>query len=510
VAKYRFTPYRDVVREGSPTGDASSRAARVRTLRGGEPLPEAAYVLYWMQMYQRGAENAALDAAVRRANELGLPLLVYQGLNPDYPEANDRIHTFILQSARDVARDLAERGITYRFHLRRRADGAPPPVAAELARRAARVIVDDFPAFILPRMTQALLYRTSDSGVAVEAVDANGLLPMSVIPDRQYAAYTIRPRMHRRIPEFLVPDPAPRLENAKAPLLPVPETLFEDIAETDDDGLAGLVAECDVDHSVPPSLRHRGGRHAALNRLARFIDERLDDYAEHRSDPGRDATSGLSPYLHFGCLSVSEVVREVLRAEAEDESVDDFLEELVIRRELAYNFCRTTSVTEHETLAGLPDWAKQTLAEHADDRRDPRYPLERLERGETHDEIWNAAQRELVATGTFHGYLRMLWGKNVIRWTPSYQEAQAFMVRMHHRYALDGRNPNTYANILWCFGLHDRAFKEGPILGKLRPLKSSSTRRKFDVEPYIERVAVAVEERAMPILEAAQGTLGLD
>lgn len=510
MAKYRFTPYRDVVREGTPTGDASSRAARVRTLRGGAPLPGAAYVLYWMQMYQRDAENAALDAAVGRANQLGLPLLVYQGLNPDYPEANDRIHTFVLESARDVARDLAERGISYRFHLRRSAGEDACPVAAELARSAARVVVDDFPAFILPRMTQALVYRTSESGVPIEAVDANGLLPMSVIPDRQYAAYTIRPRMHRRIPEFLVPGPPPELENRKAPPLPVPEALFTDIAEADDDALADLVAECDVDHSVLPSLRRRGGRRAGLNQLVRFIEERLDDYAEHRSDPGRDATSGLSPYLHFGCLSVTEVVRDVLRAEADDESVDDFLEELVVRRELAYNFCRATSVTEHETLDALPDWAKKTLAEHADDRRDPRYSLERLERGETHDELWNAAQRELVATGTFHGYLRMLWGKNVIRWTPSYEDAQAFMVRMHHRYALDGRNPNTYANILWCFGLHDRAFKEGPVLGKLRPLKSSSTRRKFDVEPYLERVAVAVEERAMPIHQASQGTLGLD
>jgi len=510
VASYSFTPYRDTVREGAPTGDASSRAARIRTLRGGDPLSDGEYVLYWMQMYQRGAENAALDTAIRHANALGLPLLVYQGLNPDYPEANDRTHTFILESARDVARDLAERGISYRFHLRRSAGADASPVAAELARRAARVVVDDFPAFILPRMTQALVYRTSESGVPVEAVDANGLLPMSAISDRQYAAYTIRPRLHRRIPEYLVPDPPPELECRAAPTLPLDEALFEDLSATGDDDLGELVAQCDVDHSVFPSLAYRGGRRAARDRLARFIDEKLDDYADGRSDPGRDATSGLSPYLHFGCLSTTEIVRDVLSADADDESVDDFLEELVVRRELAFNFCRSTPVAEHETLASLPDWAKRTLAEHADDERETLYTAGQLERGETHDELWNTAQRELVATGAFHGYLRMLWGKNVIRWTPSYEEAQAFMVRMHHRYALDGRNPNTYANILWCFGLHDRAFKEGPVLGKLRPLKSSSTRRKFDVEPYIARVTEAVKERKMPILEAGQGELPLD
>lgn len=510
MASYSFTPYRDAVREGTPTGDSSSRGIRVRSLRGGSPRTGGGYVLYWMQMYQRGEENAALDHAIRRANGLGLPLLVYQGLNPDYPEANDRIHTFVLESARDVALDLEERGVSYRFHLRRRAGGNPPPVAAQLAGAAAWVVVDDFPTFILPRVTQALLYRTADDGTPVEAVDANGLVPLDAIPERQYAAYTIRPRLHRRIPEFLVPEPAPELHERSTPELPVADELFDDLSGSGDDRLAELVASCEIDHSVLPSLSHPGGRRAARERLGRFIDERLDTYAAHRSDPGRQATSGLSPYLHFGCLSATEIVRDVLLADADDESVDDFLEELVVRRELAYNFCRYTPVEEHRTLSPLPDWAKKTLAEHAGDERDPTYETAALERGETHDGLWNAAQRELVATGTFHGYLRMLWGKNVIRWTPSYEAAQAFMVRMHHRYALDGRNPNTYGNILWCFGLHDRAFREGDVLGKLRPLKSSSTRRKFDIEPYLERVADQVGERRMPILEEAQGELRLD
>lgn len=504
MASYSFTPYREAVRDGAPTGDAASRAARVRTLRGGEPVGSGAYVLYWMQMYLRGGANAALDEAVRRANALDLPLLVYQGLNPDYPEANDRVHTFILECARDVARELAGRGLTYRFHLRRSAAGEPPPVAAALASGAASVIVDDFPAFILPRVTQALLYRTADAGIPVDAVDANGLVPLSRIPDRQYAAYTIRPRLHARIPEFLVPDPAPDLRNRARPELPVDEELFEPAGELKDGDVARLVGECEIDHGVLPSLRHRGGRSRALERLDAFLAERLADYAERRNDPGREATSGLSPYLHFGCLSTPEIVHAALRADAPDESVDAFLEELVIRRELAYNFCRYTPVAEHESLAPLPDWAGKTLAEHADDERPQIYGEGDLERGDTHDGLWNAAQRELVATGTFHGYLRMLWGKNLIRWTPDYETAQRFMLRMHYRYALDGRNPNTYANVLWCFGLHDRAFREGPVLGKLRPLKSSSTRRKFDVEPYLERVAEAAAERDMPILRQAQ------
>lgn len=489
MANYGFTIYRDAVREGAPAGDESSRTSRVRELRAGEPRPDGAYVLYWMQMYLRGSGNAALDEAVRRANRLGLPLLVYQGLNPDYPEANDRIHTFILECARDVARELAERGIAYRFHLRRSAAGDPEPVAVRLAEQAACVVVDDFPAFILPGVTRALVDRTAGSGVPVYAVDANGLVPLGAIPDRQYAAYTIRPRLHARIPEYLVPDPEAELASGTAPDVPVPGDRFIDPGGLDDEELAALVADCAIDHAVRPSARYTGGRREALHRLREFIDERLDDYAKHRNDPGRQATSNLSPYLHFGCLSTVEIVREVLTVDARDESVDAFLEEVVIRRELAYNFCRYTPVGQHTSLDALPDWVKKTLAEHAGDERRELYSDAQLEAGETADELWNAAQLELALTGTFHGYLRMLWGKNVIRWTPSYEAAQEFMVRMHHRYALDGRNPNTYANILWCFGLHDRAFKEGPVLGKLRPLKSSSTRRKFDVQPYLERVA---------------------
>lgn len=507
MPNYGFTVYRDAVRRGEPTGDAASRAARRRTLRGGEARPDGAYVLYWMQMYQRGVENAALDEAIRRANQLDLPLLVYQGLNPSYPLANDRIHTFVLQSARDVARTLRERGIAYRFHLRRETGDDPPPVAAQLADGAACVVVDDFPAFILPRMTQALVYRTADTGVPIDAVDANGLVPLSVIPDRQYAAYTIRPRLHARIPEFLVPEPSPELANRAAPELPLDEKAFVDLAELETDEITALVSSCEIDHGISPSAVHVGGRRAALDRLDRFIRDRLDDYAAHRSDPGREATSGLSPYLHFGCLSTGEIVRAVLSVDADDESVDDFLEELVIRRELAYNFCRYTPVAEHTTLDALPDWARKTLAEHADDPRDPVYDRERLEEAGTHDELWNAAQRELLVTGTFHGYLRMLWGKNVIRWTRDYSTAQRFMIDMHHRYALDGRNPNTYANILWCFGLHDRAFRESEVLGKLRPLKSSSTRRKFDIDSYLERIA-ALPEPGVERGRDAQGSGG--
>lgn len=499
MTTYGFTGYRGLI-ERAPVAE-NPDVSRVRLLRAGDPDPGGAYVLYWMQMCLRGAENLALDQAIRTANRLDLPLLVYQGLNPDYPEANARIHTFILECARDVARDLCERGIPYRFHLRRSRSGPERPVAADLARAAAYLFVDDFPAFILPGVTQGLVDRLANTAVPVAAVDGNGLVPLREIPGRQYAAYTIRPRLHGRIPEHLVPKAAPVLKRRTLPELPVPGDQFVDPAGLNDTELARLVTECDVDQSVLPSLVFSGGRRAAQERLESFVATALEDYAGSSRDPGRAATSGLSPYLHFGCLSTREIVRATLSAGASAESTDAFLEQVVVRRELAYNFCHHTATAEHTTLEALPDWARKTLAEHAADDRAYRYSPEELEAARTHDEIWNAAQRELVATGAFHGYLRMLWGKNVIRWTESYEQAQDFMVRMHHRYALDGRNPNTYASILWCFGLHDRAFREMPVLGKLRPLNSANTARKFDLDPYLKHVNSEVERRRMPVLE---------
>lgn len=491
-----FIPYRDW---DWPADEDREREpeARIRWLREASPRSEGRYVLYWMQMYLRGRANAALDEAIRRAEALDLPVVVYQGLGRRYPEANARIHRFILESARDVAIDLEERGIPYVFYLER---GEGRRAAVELIDKAALVVVDDFPAFILPRVTEAALAATDDSGAPVLAFDANGVVPLAEITDRQYAARTIRPRLHRRLPDYLRPatddEDAP---GSGAVELPV-EGIADRLPDAGDEGLAELVAECDVDHDVLPSLRHRGGRRAALERLDEFVGGDLARYADSNRDPGADVGSGLSPYLHFGCVSPLEVALRVLEADAPDEAIDAFLEQLVVRRELAYNFCRYTPPDKQTVLDELPDWAVKTMREHADDERDPTYTFDELEAARTHDEIWNAAQRELVATGTFHNYLRMLWGKNIIRWSPDYATAQETMIRLHHRYALDGRNPNTYANILWCFGLHDRAFQETDVLGKLRPMTSRATRRKFDLDPYFERVEEWAAERDMPIL----------
>jgi deoxyribodipyrimidine photo-lyase len=501
MARPRFLDYRGQTTPVPPNGasqpfDPVER--RRRWLRKGRPRTRGGYVVYWMQMAKRARANIALNEAIRWANELDLPLVVYEGLNFDYPQANDRVHRFILECARDTAAELKDRGIRYVFYLQRDASDESKP-AAELIRDAAACVTDDYPTFILPGITNKTLKLTKDSEVPMLAVDGMGVTPMAEIDGLEVAARTIRPKIHARMPSYLFPieDVEPRKDSTSfgAPVAGIEAEL----RGASDEKLDKLVASCDIDHEVLPSLRYRGGRRAALAQLERFMEDDLPEYAKRRNDPGNGCESGLSSYLHFGCVAPQEVAVRVLEDDSVDEeSTEGFLEQLCVRRELSINFCRRSK--HHTTLHDLPNWANRTLAEHKDDPRDPRYDDATMERAATEDPIWNAAQRELVSTGTFHNYLRMLWGKNVIRWTKRYSDAQRFMIRMHCRYALDGRDPNTYANILWCFGLHDRPFQERPILGSVRPLNSKNTDKKFHLSPYFERVDAWTRERDMPIL----------
>ena len=459
-------------------------------------------------MAQRGRANEALDETIRRANELALPVVVYQGLNPDYPEANDRIHRFILEGARDTARTLLERGIRFVFFLRRKRSDRRR-AAVEMIRESALTVVDDFPAFILPRATARAVQLTADAGVPILAFDGNGVIPMAEIPERQVAARTIRPKIHRLLPAYLWPEEDVEPDRDSSSLGVPVRGIEAELRDATGDTLDDLVASCEIDHGVLPSLRYAGGRRAGLERLEAFVDGPLRVYHERSSDPGADATSHLSPHLHFGSVGSREVALRVLHAEGiPHDAIDAFLEQLIVRRELSFNFCRHTPRSEHASLESVPDWARETLETHRDDERTTTYDEAELEAGETHDEVWNAAQAELVATGTFHNYLRMQWGKNLLRWTRRPEEALRLMIAFHHRYALDGRDPNTYANVLWCFGLHDRPFPEREVLGKLRPMSSERTRKKHDLPPYLERVASWVRERDMPVLRGPEGTHG--
>ncbi|MBX3291694.1 MAG: hypothetical protein KF881_02245 [Acidobacteria bacterium] len=303
---------------------------------------------------------------------------------------------------------------------------------------------------------------------------------MSKFDKEEYAAYTIRPKINKMLDRHLVPVPE---ETVEIPSLGIDiDCSFETFVTAEN--IAGLVAECDIDHSVPPSNIYHGGTANGRKRLDKFVRDILCNYNEARNKPDRDGSSRLSAYLHFGFLSPIEVALAVRGADVPQDSKDAFLEELIVRRELSYNMTRHNP--HYDSLAALPPWAQKTMREHAGDERAYLYSLEQLEAGETHDELWNACQREMVRTGEMHNYVRMLWGKNVIAWTPNYETAFETLVHLNNKYCLDGRNPNSYTGILWCFGKHDRPWFERPVFGQMRYMTSASTGKKFDAKKYIE------------------------
>jgi deoxyribodipyrimidine photo-lyase len=449
---------------------------RIVILRHGEPSPNARYVLYWMQIHRRAHQNQALNFAITQANKLNLPLVVYEGLRPDYDQANDRIHQFIIEGAIENKKDFAKRGVRYCFYLMPNEPKGNRRAVAQLAQEAALLVTDDFPAFVVPSHNRAIVKQVD---CPVYAIDANGVVPLRELKHEEYAARTIRPKIHRLLPAYLWPigEIKPKIKSLDLKLNLREETSLEHA------DIATLLRSTNIDHSVRPSQLYHGGRREALRRLKIFVSERLQNYNTGRNMTGEHWTSELSPYLHFGHISAMEIALAVLHAEAPDESIDAFLEELIVRRELSYNFCHFNP--KHATIEALPAWARQTMVAHEKDARPYIYSAEQLEAAATHDEVWNLAQRELLATGKIHNYVRMLWGKKIIEWSKTPQEALATMIRLHHRYALDGRNPNTYTGILWCFGKHDRAW--GPqrqVFGLVRYMTSENTRRKINLPAY--------------------------
>ncbi|MCU1263516.1 MAG: Deoxyribodipyrimidine photo-lyase type [Bryobacterales bacterium] len=430
-------------------------------------------------MNRRARVNQALERAIEVGNERRLPVLFYEGLTCTYPHANDRLHTFILDGVPETAKQCKERGIGYAFYLRRRKSDAND-VLYRLAADAAMVVTDDYPTFI------AAGHNASVPGkirVAFEAVDASCIVPMNRHEKRNYGAYTIRPKIRKMLPEYLRPITEQSVGHRwrGAP----PGDFHTNVSERN---VAELVASCEIDHSVPPSLSYRGGQVEAERHLEYFLRENLRRYARERNEPASHATSNMSPYLHFGAISSLDVALRVKDHAARHHFIaDEFLEELIVRRELAFNFARFTA--RQDSLDALPEWCRTTMREHAEDARGHVYTAKQMEAAETYDPLWNATQKELLLRGKIHGYYRMYWGKKMIEWSKTYEDALELMIRLHDVYALDGRDPNTYTNILWCFGLHDRPWGTRPVFGSLRYMSFEGMKRKTNVGAYMEEIA---------------------
>lgn len=433
------------------------------------------FVLYWCMVNQRAEQNHALDAAIAIANRLELPVVCYQALRPDYPYASDRLHAFVLEAIPELTAALKRLRIPHWVELPHSPKEHRPRIA-ELGRRAAAVVSDLFPTFIIPGHLRGAA-RALD--VPLYAVDASCLVPMQRIPERQVGAYALRPKLRKLWPEYLGKElPVRRPKHSGLALKP-----GFPLSDAGDE--RAHLENFAIDHSVPPVTTTRGGRKAGLARLRAFVRDGLPRFASERSDPSAHANSALSAYLHWGQLWTGEIAQAAIDARGvRDESVQEFLEELLVRRELGFNYCLHTDQKRQLSFESLPPWARQTLDAHRKDRRQV-VAREVLEQARTGDPLWNAAQRELLRDGRIHNYLRMLWGKRILEWSKSPEEALATIASLNDKYALDGRDPVSVANFMWILGLHDRPFQERPVMGKVRPMSSSRTAQKFDLSAYL-------------------------
>lgn len=438
------------------------------------------FVLYWVQTTLRARDNFAFNFAALEANRLRQPVLVYHGLRPDYPWASDRIHTFILQSAADLARDFADLGIQYEFFLERTvARGTAESPLVQLAMRASLVVTDFFPTFIVPRQTARLrkILRSNGSETPVIAVDSATVVPVAGLGRQFSTARAIRQVLLDALPQYLHPVGTALARTHRRVEVPFETPGFGDIG--------ALVASCPIDHAVVPSPVFRGGPVAARQQLDRFLERGLPRY-EERSNPASDASSGLSPYLHFGNISPQEILLASRDAGPEDQYLK-FRDQLLTWRELAFNFAYHD--TQHREPASIPAWAERELEDHSADPRPALYTEQQLERAETGDNLWNAAQRSYLEVGYMHNYLRMLWGKAVLQWTSDYREAHRILVHLNNKYALDGRDPNSYAGIAWIFGKFDRPFYRRPVFGLVRYMSLNAARKKFKLSPDPSQLA---------------------
>lgn len=431
-------------------------------VRGG------AYVLYWMQAAQRAEYNHALEYAIERANELKVPSLVAFGLTADFPEANARHYHFMLEGLRDVEKDLMRRGIRLVIRAQNPVRCIPP-----LAKRACLVVVDEGHLRV-QRQWRAEVAEAIDCPLI--EVETNLIVPVETVSEKEnFSAGTFRPRIRRQLDTYLVP-----LRHRKV-RLPSLEMALESLDLSDIDR---VIADLKVDRSVAAARGLAGGTAQAKRRLKDFISRKLDDYDASRNDPNLDGTSNLSPYLHFGQISPLYVALKV--GEVQSAGKDAFLEELIVRRELSFNFVYYNH--QYDRFDCLPPWVRRTLEFHRRDRREYVYSLEEFETAKTHDPYWNAAQKEMTLTGKMHGYMRMYWGKKILEWSKSPEEGFRIAMALNNKYELDGRDPNGFAGVAWCFGKHDRAWAERPVFGKVRYMNAAGLKRKFDPDAYVNKV----------------------
>ncbi|MFB0504470.1 MAG: deoxyribodipyrimidine photo-lyase [Candidatus Bathyarchaeia archaeon] len=440
---------------------------RVKTLNC-EPIRNGDFVLYWMQASQRTEYNHALEYAVSKANELNRPVVTYFGITDTYPEANERHYYFMLEGLKDVQASLEERGIRLVVWHK-----SPELGAVELSRNACLVVTDRGYLEIQKRWRS---YAAEHAPCPFIQVESDVVIPVEeASPKEEYSAATFRPKIKGKLDRFLVPMKGHT---------PEVDSLDLDLSSFAIKDIEKAISRLNIDRSVKRVKDFHGGPAEAKRHLESFLKHRLERYQEFRNDPTQECLSNMSPYLHFGHISPLYVALKVL--ETESSGRDAYLEELIVRRELSVNFVFYNE--KYDSFDGLPEWARKTLMEHKRDEREYVYTLRELENGETHDPYWNAAQNEMKITGKMHGYTRMYWGKKILEWSREPEDAFKIALHLNNKYELDGRDPNGFTGVAWCFGKHDRPWKERGIFGKVRYMSAQGLERKFDVDRYVKKI----------------------
>jgi deoxyribodipyrimidine photo-lyase len=506
AAKHRARVYPNNAHPLSRSDVPTVPELRIQNCNSAQVRADGQYVLYWMIATRRLSHNFSLDRALELGRDLGKPIVIFEALRCGYRWASDRIHQFVIDGMADNAAVCEQAGVLYYPYVEPK-PGAGQGLLEALAADACVVITDDFPCFFLPRMVAAAAKKLP---VRLEEVDSNGLLPVRGASQVFSTAYSFRRFLQKTLPGHLAEGPiaAPFAKRSLGPAATLSKKITTrwpsaaPLLKRNKNISSGLP----IDHDVMPSAL-RGGAHHAREQMNRFLDHKFPRYAEDRNKPEIDVTSGFSPYLHFGYLSVHQIFAEValrekwgpeklaLRANGSRDgwwnmsaNAEGFLDELITWREIGYNFSSHRS--DYSDYESLPDWAKGTLQKHIRDRREHVYSLDEFASGRTHDPLWNAAQGQLVQEGRIHNYLRMLWGKKILEWSPSPKEALATLIELNNKYGLDGRNPNSYSGIFWCLGRYDRPWgPERPIYGQIRYMTSENTARKVSVKNYIRKYA---------------------
>lgn len=430
---------------------------RIKILNNKSINSNGKFVIYWMQASQRTEYNHALEYSIRRANELNKPLIVYFGITKSFPEANYRHYAFMIEGLKEVKQSLKKRNIKMIIELNN-----PDQGVIEISKDCVLLITDR------GYLKKEIEWRNNVSNninISFVQIETNVIVPIEEVSNKEeYSAATIRNKIHKQLDRYIKDFKYEIVENKSLVI--------------DDNFNFDNIENYIEDNSVLKSKYYIGGTKEAKKHLTNFIEYKMNKYGEIHNDPALDYQSNMSPYLHFGQISPLYIYKEV--------NNDKYIEELLVRRELAINFIYYNQ--DYDSYKCIPEWAKKSLLKHKIDKREYLYNLDKLENGLTHDDYWNSAQKEMVITGKMHGYMRMYWGKKIIEWSNNPEEAYNVMVYLNNKYSIDGRDPNSYAGIAWCFGKHDRPWKERKIFGMVRYMNEEGLNRKFKMIEYITKI----------------------